>query len=87
MESELTQVQCALTTSEGVRLKAESKLDSVQQALAAAREAYRKAEEEICGLTDERLSLIMELGASKEELVAFQAKATAERKVMEENLT
>ena len=29
MESELTRVQRALTTSEGVRLKAESELDSV----------------------------------------------------------
>ena len=53
MESELTQVQRAFTTSEGVRLKAKSKLDSIQQALAAAREACRKAEEEICRLTDE----------------------------------
>ena len=41
-------------------------------------------EEEICRLTDERLSLIMELGAGKEELVAFQAKAAADRKAMEE---
>ena len=61
----------------------ESELDSVQQALAAAREACRKAEEEICRLTDERLSLIMELGAGKKELLAFQAKATVERKAME----
>ena len=53
MESELTLVQHALTTSEGVRLKADSELDFVQQALAATKEAYRKAEEEICRLTDE----------------------------------
>ena len=49
----------------------ESELDSAQQALAAAKEACRKVEEEICRLTDERLSLIMEVGAGKEELVAF----------------
>ena len=30
------------------------------------------------------MSLIMELGAGKEELLTFQAKATAERKAMEE---
>ena len=65
-------------------MKAESELDFVQQALAAAREACRKAKEETCHLTDERLSLIMELGAGKEELAAFQAKATAQRKAMEE---
>ena len=40
MEFELTWVQRALTTSEGVRLKAESELDSIQQALVTAREAY-----------------------------------------------
>ena len=84
MESELTRVQRDLTTSEGVRLKAESELDSVQQALATTREAFRKAEEEICRLTDKRLSLIMKLGAGKEELTAFQVKTTTERKAMEE---
>ena len=52
--------------------------------MAAAREAYRKAEEETCLLTYERLSLIMELEASKEELAAFQAKANVERKEIEE---
>ena len=65
-------------------MKAESELDSIQQALVAVREACWKAEEETCRLTDERLSLIMELGASKEELAAFKAKAIAERKAMEE---
>ena len=84
MEFELARVQRALTALEGVRLKAESELDSVQQGLAATREACRKAEEEICRLTDERLTLIMELEAGKEELSAFQEKATMERKAMEE---
>ena len=84
MGSELALVQRALTASEGVQLKAESELDYIQQALVAAREAYRKAEEETCRLTYERLSLIMELEVGKEELAAFQAKANAERKEMEE---
>ena len=80
----MTRVQRSLTTSEGVQLKAESELDSIQQALATAREACRKAEEEICQLTDERFSLIMELRAVKEELFSIQEKATVERKAMEE---
>ena len=84
MESELAQVQHALTTLEGVRLKAESDLEYVWQALAAAGVACQKAEEENCRLTDERLSLFMELEASKEELSTLQAKATMERKAMEE---
>ena len=40
-------------------------LDSIQQALVATKEAYRRAEEENGFLTDERLSLLMELGATK----------------------
>ena len=84
MEFELIWVQRALTASEGVMLKAETELYSVQQALAAAREACRKAKEEICRLTNDRLSLIMELGADKEELAAFWAKETTKRKAMEE---
>ena len=52
--------------------------------MAAAKEAGQKADEEICQLTDERLSLIIELGAGKEELAAFQAKAAVDRMAMEE---
>ena len=63
---ELTRVQCALTTAEGGWLKAKSELDSVQQALAATKEARPKAKEENGCLTDERLSLLMELGATQE---------------------
>ena len=65
-------------------MKTKSGLDSARQALAAAGEAYWKAEKENFRLTDERLSLIIELEASKEELSAFQAKMTKERKAMEE---
>ena len=66
-------------------MKADSELDSIQQALAIAREACQKAEEETCHLTDERLSLTMELEAGKEELAAFQEKVAMERKAMEED--
>ena len=52
--------------------------------MVAAGEARQKAEEENYRLIDERLSLIMELGASKEELLTFQAKVTKEMKEMEE---
>ena len=46
MESELARVQRDLTASEGIQLKAESELDSFQQALAAAGEACREGEGE-----------------------------------------
>ena len=52
--------------------------------MASTEEASRKAEEENYCLIDERLFLIMELGASKDELSAFQAKVTMEKKAMEE---
>ena len=51
--------------------------------MAVTKEAYRKEEEEIFQLTDERLSLIMEVGAGKEELATFQAKASMEREAIE----
>ena len=57
--------------SRGGRLKAESELDSVRQALTAMIKACWKAEEENGHLTDERLSLLMELGAIKKEFAAF----------------
>ena len=63
-------------------MKAESELHFIQQALAAAKEAYRKVEEEICRITNDRLSLIMEVGVGKEELSTFPTKETAQREVM-----
>ena len=53
VELELSRVQSALTTSEGDRLKAESELGSVQQALVAAKEACWRVEEQNGRLTDE----------------------------------
>ena len=83
VELELSRVQSALTTSEGGRLKLVSELGSIQQALVAAKEACRRVEEENCRLTDERLSLLMELGATKDDFVAFREKSFAERSVLE----
>ena len=53
VELELSWVQSAITTLEGGRLKAESELGSVQQALVAAKEACRRVEEENSRLMDE----------------------------------
>ena len=52
--------------------------------MATSGEAWRKAEEEANHLTDERVSLLLELGASKDELFAFWAEAFKEKKDMEE---
>ena len=68
---------------DGGRLKAESELESARQALAAVKEAFRRAEEENSSLTGERLSLLMELGAIKEDFAAFRAKSSTEKSAME----
>ena len=83
MESELAQVQHALAAIEDARQKMESELDVAQQALAASGEAYRTTEEEASRLIDERVSLLVELGASKDELFSFCAEVAKEKKSLE----
>ena len=40
--------------------------------------------EEVSSLVDERVSLLLELGASKDELSVFRAEASKEKKALEE---
>ena len=51
--------------------------------MVVSREAGRKAKEEVSRLTDERVSLLVELEASKDELSAFHAEVTKEKKALE----
>ena len=83
MEFELAWVQRALAVVESAHLKAESELEVAQKALSLAREACTKAEEENSHLTDERLSLILELGTIKDDFVALREKVVADREAME----
>ena len=83
MESELARVQRALATSEDARQKMRSKLNMAQQALAYSGEACRTAKKEVSRLTNERVSLLVELGASKDELSAFRAEVAKEKKALE----
>ena len=83
MESELAWVQRALAITESARLKAESEREVAQMALSLAGEACMKAEEENSHLTDERLSLILELGTIKDDFAALREKAVADREAME----
>ena len=84
VESELARVQHALVALEDAQQKGEFELTGVQHALAASEEARQKAEDEVSRLVDERVSLLLELRASKDELSAFRAKASKERKALEE---
>ena len=51
--------------------------------MATSEEAWRKAEEEVSRLTNERVSLLVELGASKDELSTFRAEVSKEKKSLE----
>ena len=51
--------------------------------MAAIKEACRKAEKESGHLTDERLSLLIELGAIKEDFAAFWEKSSVEKSTLE----
>ena len=76
-----------MAASEDARQKGESELTGVQHALAASEEARRKAEDEANCLADEQVSLLLELGASKDELSAFRAEASKEKKALDKALT
>ena len=51
--------------------------------MATAGEACKKAEEENGHLADEKLALVIELGASKDDFSAFREKAAADREAIE----
>ena len=49
----------------------------------ATKEACRRVEEDNGRLTDERLSLLVELGTSKDDFAAFRERSFADRSAME----
>ena len=59
-------------------------MTGAQRALAALEEARRKAEDEANRLADDRVSLLLELKVSKDELIVVWAEAFKEKKAMEE---
>ena len=59
-------------------------LTGAQHALAAPKEARRKAKDEASRVVDERVSLLLELEASKDELIGVREKASKEKKVLDE---
>ena len=67
-----------------VKMKVESELAKVQNALAVSEEARRKAEDEASRLAVERISLLLELGTSKDEVSALQVQALNEKKALDE---
>ena len=51
--------------------------------MAATGEACKKAEEENSHLAEEKLALVIELGAVKDDFAVFREKAVADREMME----
>ena len=83
MESKLARVQRALALAKEAHWRAESEHGAAREALATAGEACKKAKEENGHLADEKLTLVIELGAVKDEFVEFREKAAADRETME----
>ena len=83
VDSELARVQRALVLAEEARRKAEFDHEAAQEALAATGEACKKVEEENSHLAEEKLALVIELGAVKYDFTAFREKAAADREMME----
>ena len=66
------------------RAKAEFELARVQNALAVSEEARRKADDEASCLAFERVSLLLEIGTTKDEVFALLAQALKEKKALKE---
>ena len=64
--------------------KVGSELTRVQNALTVAEEARRKAEDEVSHLAVKRVSLLLELRTSKDEMSSLQAQTLKEKKALEE---
>ena len=83
VETELARVQRALGLAEEARRKAKFDRGAAQEVLAATGEACKKADEENSQLVEEKLALIIELGAIKDDFTAFREKAATEKEMME----
>ena len=83
IESKLAQVQNALALAEEARRRVEFDHGASREVLAATGEAFRKAKEENSHLAEEKLALVIELGAVKNDFAAFQEKAVTDRAMME----
>ena len=83
IESNLARAQRSLALAEEARRKAEFERGAAQAASAAVGEACKKAEKENNHLADEKLTLVIELGALKDDFAAFREKVAADREMME----
>ena len=84
IESKLVRVQNALALAEEAHQNSEFDHGTAQGALAAMGEAYKKAKEENSHLEEEKLALVIELGAVKDDFAVFQEKDVVDREILED---
>ena len=83
IEFELARVRHAFAVADNAHQRAEVEHGIAREALVLGEEACRKAEEENSRVMDERLALVMELRAIKDDFATFREKAASDRKTME----
>ena len=83
-EENLARVEEGLAAAEKGMHKVEEDLAKVHKALAATKEGRCKAEAEIARLEVERTSLLLELGATKDEVSSLHSQASRDKEAMEE---
>ena len=80
------QVSWLVTVSAGdAKVRAKDDLARVQEALAVTEEAKRKVEDDIARLEVERTSLLLDLGATKDEVSSLHSQAGKDKEAMEED--
>ena len=68
-----------------MKVRAEYGLARVQDALGIAEEARRKVEAEVASLEVERTSLLLEVGATKDEVSSLQSQAGKDKGAIEKD--
>ena len=68
-----------------VKALVEDKLARVQDALAVVEEARQKAEPEVARLKVEQTSILLEIGAAKDEVSSLHSQAGKDKEAMEED--
>ena len=70
---------------EGDLARLQDALVAIEEAMAVAEEARRKAEAKAAHLEVERMSFLLEIGAAKDEVSSFHSQADKDKEAMEED--
>ena len=84
-KEEVQLARLAAIVAGDVKALAKDKLARVQDAMAVAKEARWMAEAEVARLEVERTSLMLEIGAAKDEVSSLHSQAGKDKEVIEED--